>query len=66
MQATNIYGTSVESNQGNGAVILTYPDAPINLQEDLSEKDGDKIGLMWEEGPSNGGTTVRDYRLSYD
>jgi len=29
--ATNIYGTSIDSAEGNGAIILTVPDAPINL-----------------------------------
>ena len=31
--ATNIYGSSAESNQGNGAILLTYPDAPTDLAE---------------------------------
>jgi hypothetical protein len=29
--ATNIYGDSTTSSTGNGAVILTSPDAPINV-----------------------------------
>ena len=29
--AYNLYGPSVESDPGNGAIILTIPDAPINL-----------------------------------
>jgi len=29
--ATNFYGTSVVSDDGNGAIILTVPDPPINL-----------------------------------
>jgi hypothetical protein len=29
--ATNAYGNSEESDSGNGAIILTEPDAPINL-----------------------------------
>lgn len=31
--ATNIYGDSIESDEGNGAIITTTPDAPINLVE---------------------------------
>lgn len=31
LSATNLYGASEESNAGNGAVILTNPDAPINV-----------------------------------
>jgi hypothetical protein len=29
--ATNYYGTSVDSADGNGAIILTVPDQPVNL-----------------------------------
>ena len=29
--AQNIIGSSIVSDTGNGAIILTYPDAPINL-----------------------------------
>jgi hypothetical protein len=31
ISATNVYGTSVDSIEGNGAVILTVPVAPINF-----------------------------------
>ena len=31
--AINIYNDSIESLEGNGAVITTTPDAPINLVE---------------------------------
>ena len=31
VNAFNLYGTSFNSVQGNGAVILTAPDAPINV-----------------------------------
>jgi hypothetical protein len=34
--AINIYGDSTESLTGNGAVIVTTPDAPINVAEDYS------------------------------
>jgi len=36
--AINIYGESLSSSEGNGAVILTYPDPPINLVEDWTLK----------------------------
>jgi hypothetical protein len=66
VQAANQYGLSVHSVEGNGAIILTYPDAPLNLSEDPTYKSGTQIGLTWEEGVENGGTAVLDYRLSYD
>jgi len=31
--AANVYGSSVESLPGNGATIITLPDAPISLTE---------------------------------
>jgi hypothetical protein len=31
--ALNVYGSSQKSLEGNGAVITTYPDAPLNLAE---------------------------------
>jgi hypothetical protein len=31
--ATNSLGDSIESNPGNGAHIITNPDAPLNLDE---------------------------------
>ena len=36
--AINSYGNSLISNEGNGAVITTTPDAPISLAEDTSLK----------------------------
>jgi hypothetical protein len=37
--AVNIYGDSIDSEVGNGAIIITYPDAPLYLQENLSYRD---------------------------
>lgn len=34
--AVNLYGPSVVSESGNGAIILTYPDSPISVNEDYS------------------------------
>lgn len=38
--AGNIVGNSLESNVGNGAVILTVPDAPINVANILAITNG--------------------------
>lgn len=64
--ATNIYGDSIESDIGNGAMILTYPDAPVSLAELYSERTATSLGLQWIEGPANGGASVFDYIVSYD
>jgi hypothetical protein len=34
--ATNIYGDSLESEQGNGAIITTTPDQPTDLIENYA------------------------------
>jgi hypothetical protein len=34
--ATNVYGDSTESSEGNGAIIVAVPDKPFNLLEDYS------------------------------
>jgi len=45
--AKNIYGNSLESLNGNGAIITTTPDAPINLAEDYSVRTKSTLGLTW-------------------
>jgi hypothetical protein len=62
--ATNLYGDSIESEVGNGALMITYPDAPINLAEDLTQRTASTIGLQWDEGLENGGSTITNYILS--
>lgn len=65
IQATNVKGDSEVSEPGNGGVIITYPDAPYNLVEDMSTKSPTSIGLQWTEGTSNGGSTIIRYKVSY-
>jgi hypothetical protein len=62
--ATNLYGDSTESSEGNGAVITTTPDAPINLVENTAQRTKSTLGLTWSEGAFNGGATIIDYRIS--
>ena len=59
--AINIFGESFESAEGNGAVIITYPDAPIELQENYSQRTATSITLNWSDGLANGGSSVQDY-----
>lgn len=33
--ATNAYGDSLVSSYGNGAIILTYPDSPVSLSNNV-------------------------------
>lgn len=45
--AANLYGESEQSSEGNGAVIVTTPDAPINLQEDYSQRTKSTLAITW-------------------
>lgn len=66
VSATNVIGTSAASTSGNGAVMLTSPDAPINLVNVPAITSASQIGLAWEDGVNNGGAAVLDYTLSWD
>ena len=65
LSATNVYGTSEYSPEGQGAVILTTPDVPLNLEEVAASKSATQISVRWQEGAQDGGTAVIDYTLSY-
>jgi hypothetical protein len=43
--AYNLYGYSASSVVGNGAVILTSPDAPINLKEIVASRSATSISI---------------------
>jgi hypothetical protein len=64
--AVNDYGDSATSQPGNGAVIITYADAPINVAEIVELRTSSSISFSWSEGLANGGSEVTDYRISYD
>jgi hypothetical protein len=64
--AYNLYGYSPESSVGNGAIILTYPDAPISLAETIASRTPTTISFTWSLGAANGGASVEDYRITYD
>jgi hypothetical protein len=62
--ATNFYGDSTVSDAGNGAVISTYPDSPVNLAEVYSQRSKSTLGLSWSDASFTGGIAVIDYRIS--
>jgi hypothetical protein len=64
--ATNIVGSSIESDPGNGAVMITNPDAPVLLANVAAVTDATKIGLSWSPGTANGGAQIIDHRISWD
>ena len=61
ISALNIVGSSSLSTAGNGAIIVTIPDAPVNLVDDAEQTTATQIGIDWSEGPNNGGSPVIDY-----
>jgi len=65
VKATNIVGDSSTSSEGNGAVILTNPDAPVSLADDVATTSATTIAMTWSQGAANGGTPVIDYRVSH-
>lgn len=64
--ALNVKGSSETSDDGNGAQVLTIPDAPINLAEVVALTNAETCGMTWQNGPNNGGTPVIDYRVSFN
>jgi hypothetical protein len=68
VSAINQVGESEYSTPGNGAVItMSYtPDAPVNLAKDFALTSKSQISLVWEDGSSNGGQPILDYRVSHD
>jgi len=64
--ATNLYGNSLVSEIGNGAIILTKPDAPHTLANVPAQTSASRISFTWIKGPADGGTPVLDYRIWYD
>ena len=64
--AVNVKGGSIPSDAGNGAKVLTRPDAPINVRDVPGVTNYETCGLEWDDGPDNGGAPVIDYRVSYN
>lgn len=62
----NVYGDSVQSPTGTGAVIQLVPDAPISLTNDFSTTTDTTIKFSWSPGASDGGTAVIDHSIYYD
>jgi hypothetical protein len=59
--ATNIYGDSLSSEEGNGAYITTTPDSPTDLIEDYSQRTKSTLGLSWTAPVFTGGDIIEDY-----
>lgn len=62
--ATNAYGDSISSEEGNGAYITTNPDQPTDLIEDYSQRTKSSLGLQWTPPLFTGGDIIDDYRIN--
>ena len=45
--AFNVYGASGSSAVGGGVVMMTIPNAPINIVENLSARTLTAVGFSW-------------------
>ena len=61
----NIVGESLPSTEGNGAIILAVPNAPLNLVNVPEITSGRQIGLQWDKAAEEGGTGVLDFTINY-
>jgi len=64
--ATNVVGSSASSVAGNGAVILTNPDPPTELNNNAAVSSATVIAMTWTAPSVVGGTPVIDYRITWD
>lgn len=56
-------GSSEDSEEGNGAVILTMPDPPTDLNNVAAITTATQIGLTWTSS-TDGGSPIIDYAVS--
>lgn len=66
VSAYNAYGNSTISEAGFGGIIQLVPDAPMNLVNNVLITTNSVISFNWTDGFKNGGSTIIDYRISYD
>lgn len=65
VQAKTLVGDSPWSAVGNGAEIVSVPDAPQSFMNNVGLSHKTLIAVTWYEGPEPGGRPVLDYRLWY-
>jgi hypothetical protein len=49
----------------NPTVLVTNPDAPINLRENTLARSFTQIALAWDDGASSKGSPIIDYTVTY-
>jgi hypothetical protein len=66
VSAINVVGESPLSSLGNGASVTNVPNAPINIIKNSLLTTATSISITWTNGSNDGGSSVIDYRVSYD
>ena len=59
-----MYGESLESLEGNGAVITTTPGVPTDVLEVYEQRTKSTLGLSWVSPVFVGGAIIEDYRVN--
>jgi hypothetical protein len=54
----------METALADAAIILTNPDAPINVLNVKTVTSATQVGLKWELGAKDGGSPVTNYTVS--
>lgn len=60
-----MFGSSLPSSPGFGAIIVGVPSAPVNLTEVVSGRSKSSLAFSWINGTSDGGLVILDYMISY-
>jgi hypothetical protein len=64
--ATNNYGDSANSTVGTGGAIILVPSAPTGLTNNVTYTNSQTIVFNFNQGTSNGGSTILYYNIYYD
>lgn len=65
MESRNSFGFSTTFSNTVSILAAKTPDAPKNLANNVLQTGSGVIGITWNEGDYNGGSTILDYRVSY-
>lgn len=60
-----MFGYSDFSNQVT-ILAAAVPDPPVDLASDADLTDETQITVTWNDGASDGGSPILDYRVQYD
>lgn len=62
--AYNLYGDSAVSLESTPLMLMTEPDAPVSLTENIAQRSFTKVTFTWLDGASFNGSPIIDYTIS--